>query len=246
METYIEKILREYIGNKEKLVLRTLLLWLRYRNILHGHRKWSRELASLWDQARTGYVFVKETRIFSHLLGESGCTLEVACGTCRYSELFEPEEYVGLDFSKAMLQVAKKKHPQLQFVLADAFNFPFREGCFETVFTSRFVHHYSDLNPFFSEVSRVSRRLVFDTTCGNFIIKLAILLFKNKIHYRTGFEAIEKIDGSGLKVRAFVNFFVLPATVYSLIPDFLAELVDRVFAFMPSRSFILAEKRRAS
>jgi len=223
--------------------LRSLLLWLKYRNILHGHRKWSRELASLWDLARAGYVLERESEIFSLLLGEKGCVLEVACGTSRYSELLGDGEYVGLDFSQAMLQVAKKKHPELQFVLADAFSLPFREGSFQTVFSSRFVHHYSDLTVFFSEVSRVSRRLVFDTTCGNFIIKLAILLFKNKIHYRTGFETIEKIEGSGLKVRAFVNFFVLPATVYSLIPDFLAELVDRVFSFMPSRSFILAEKR---
>jgi len=222
--------------------LRSLLLWLKYRNILHGHRKWSRELALLWDQARTGYVFVRETRIFGQLLGEKGCTLEVACGTCRYSELFEAENYVGLDFSRAMLQVAKKKHPELQFVLADAFNLPFREGSFETVFTSRFVHHYPSLTSFFLEVSRVSRRLVFDTTCGNFFIRFVIALFRNKIHYRTASEAIEELEGLGLKVEAHKNFFVFPATVYSLIPEILAKIVDRVFAFMPSRVFILAEK----
>jgi len=217
--------------------------WLRYRKILHGHRKWSAKEVMLWEASRIGYVMEMEKQIFSELLGDhKGLVLEIACGTSRFSNLFSENEYVGLDFSEAMLRCAKNKFPNQQYVKADAFHLPFKDGAFNVVFASRFVHHYGNvIKQFFREAKRVSDGvLLFDISRRNSLFHLAIKLSGMK-----GFgRSLSVLSGEmeGLEVSMYARFFFLPSTAYDFLPSRVFKALDRIASrVLPSRCFVITK-----
>jgi len=61
----------------------------------------------------------------------------------------------GVDFSPQMIEVAKKKYPQITFEQADAEDLPFEAGYFDAVVANYVVHHLARPERVFSEVYRV-------------------------------------------------------------------------------------------
>lgn len=61
--------------------------------------------------------------------------LDVGSGTGALLQYLtiKPENYVGVDISKKMCQIAKNKFPSFSFVLADGAYLPFRKNSFENV-----------------------------------------------------------------------------------------------------------------
>ena len=48
------------------------------------------------------------------------CTvLDVGCGYGRLCEIFNPDKYLGIDFSEEMIKLANKKFPQYKFEVQD-------------------------------------------------------------------------------------------------------------------------------
>ena len=45
--------------------------------------------------------------------------LDLGCGTGDLLKVLEPSYGVGIDLSKKMIEIAKKKHPQLEFIHGD-------------------------------------------------------------------------------------------------------------------------------
>jgi demethylmenaquinone methyltransferase / 2-methoxy-6-polyprenyl-1,4-benzoquinol methylase len=68
-------------------------------------------------------------------LQPGGSALDVACGsgklTAELAKLARGGRVVGLDFSPQMLEVARRRHPQLEFIEGDALNLPFEEASFD-------------------------------------------------------------------------------------------------------------------
>lgn len=222
--------------------------WLRYRRILHGHRKWSSKEVMLWEESRIGYVMEMEKKIFSELIGDrKGLVLEVACDTSRFSDLFGEDEYVGLDFSGAMLKLAKNKYPNRQYVKADAFHLPFKEEVFQTIFASRFIHHYNGIiKQFFSEAKRVSNGVfLFDISRKNSLFHIAIKLSGMKGFGRNLSVLSSEMDGLGLEIAEYKRYFFLPSTAYSILPDMVFQALDRMGSrVLPSRCFIMTKEIR--
>lgn len=61
----------------------------------------------------------------------------------------------GVDFSPQMVEVAKKKYPQITFEQADAEDLPFAADYFDAVVANYVVHHLARPERVFSEVCRV-------------------------------------------------------------------------------------------
>lgn len=61
--------------------------------------------------------------------------LDVGSGTGALLEhlTVKPENYVGLDISKKMCQIAKTKFPSFSFILADGAYLPFRKSTFDSI-----------------------------------------------------------------------------------------------------------------
>ncbi len=71
-------------------------------------------------------------------LNAGGTALDVACGsgklTAELVRIAGPSgRVVGLDFSPAMLEVARRDHPGIEFREGDALNLPFADGEFDAV-----------------------------------------------------------------------------------------------------------------
>jgi ubiquinone/menaquinone biosynthesis C-methylase UbiE len=76
-------------------------------------------------------------------VGATDQVLDIGCGTGLGLDILERFgaglNYVGLDTSRRMISVARRKHPGATFVIGDATNLPFRPGSFDlamSLFTS--------------------------------------------------------------------------------------------------------------
>jgi ubiquinone/menaquinone biosynthesis C-methylase UbiE len=88
-------------------------------------------------------------------------TLDVACGTGFLTRHLRGE-ITGLDASGAMLEIARERVPDGDFLRADALELPFEDGSFERVFTGHFYGHLEEADRlrFLGEVRRVAAELV--------------------------------------------------------------------------------------
>jgi ubiquinone/menaquinone biosynthesis C-methylase UbiE len=96
--------------------------------------------------------------------------LDAACGTGRYSSHFSKAggRVTGIDVSQGMLDLARKKVPEAEFLKHDlALPLPFGDGLFDTICCAQALKHLQDLSQPFREFSRVLKpggRLVFSVT----------------------------------------------------------------------------------
>lgn len=98
-------------------------------------------------------------------LSRNELILDVGCGTGVLEEKLDGISVVGVDLTKAMLDVAKAKqiHCLKILVLGDAEHLPFGEGTFDKV-VSCYAVKYCDSQNFVSQIYRVLKpggRLVF-------------------------------------------------------------------------------------
>ena len=86
--------------------------------------------------------------------------LDAGCGTGRYFPLLERSgcAVVGFDFSLGMLQVARRKQPDVPLVLGDLQRlWPFGDGAFDAVVCALVGEHLDDLATVFAEMWRILR-----------------------------------------------------------------------------------------
>lgn len=123
-----------------------------------------------WDKESAGYD--RQMQMFERLLAPdsrawvcsqaSGKTLEVGIGT-GLNLPFYPDDVnlTGIDFSPAMLQIARSRAEQLGRTAdlreADALDLPFPDACFDTVVSTYALCAVPDENRAVSEMSRVLR-----------------------------------------------------------------------------------------
>lgn len=83
--------------------------------------------------------------------------LDLAAGTGSSSIVFlrEGVEVVAADFSKGMLEEGRKRHPELEFVYADASALPFADKEFDTVTISFGIRNVEKIEVALAEMLRV-------------------------------------------------------------------------------------------
>jgi demethylmenaquinone methyltransferase/2-methoxy-6-polyprenyl-1,4-benzoquinol methylase len=83
--------------------------------------------------------------------------LDLAAGTGSSSIVFlrEGVKVVAADFSKGMLEEGRKRHPELEFVFADASSLPFADQEFDTVTISFGIRNVEKTEVALSEMLRV-------------------------------------------------------------------------------------------
>jgi SAM-dependent methyltransferase len=68
---------------------------------------------------RNRYFYEEDERYMRFLIPEGLRVLDLGCGTGRLLAALRPSRGVGVDISKAMVDVARSKHPGLEFVVGD-------------------------------------------------------------------------------------------------------------------------------
>ncbi len=69
--------------------------------------------------ARNAYYYAEDTRYMRFLVPEGLRVLDLGCGTGGLLAALNPVLGVGVDFSPKMIEVARRNHPELEFVVGD-------------------------------------------------------------------------------------------------------------------------------
>lgn len=88
--------------------------------------------------------------------------LEVGCGSGYYAEVLphlleDSIDYTGVDYSPAMIQMAREQHRQRTFAVADATDLPFCENTFDIVLNGVSLMHIPRYESAIRESRRVAR-----------------------------------------------------------------------------------------
>jgi len=129
-----------------------------------------------WQRAAAHYTqtFAHATRGFvddlldAARVGAGMHVLDVACGPGHVAAAIIERGALplGLDFSSAMIELARADHPGIRFAEGDAEALPFAEGSFDGVVSNFGIHHVPDPVRALSEARRVLRtggRMAFTT-----------------------------------------------------------------------------------
>ncbi len=85
--------------------------------------------------------------------------VDLGCGSGTFTQLLRRAGYesVGLDISGKLLEVGRRKYPEIEFLQGDIERLPFSDGSFDGVLLSGVVHHFPDPSRCAMEVFRVLR-----------------------------------------------------------------------------------------
>jgi len=84
--------------------------------------------------------------------------LDSGCGNGRYYELLKNTDYTGTDNSKELIELAKNKYPEANFLVADSLSLPFADNSFNQVYSIAVLHRIPSKEyrlQFFKEAQRV-------------------------------------------------------------------------------------------
>jgi SAM-dependent methyltransferase len=148
--------------------------------------------------------------------------LEVGCGSGYYSEILSyllnrSVRYVGLDYSAAMLQLARKRYPEQLFVLGDATALPFADGVLDIVMNGGSLMHILSYETAIAEARRVAARWCIFHTVPVLRNRQTTFLQK-RVYGKLGFEVIfnEAELHQILEQRGLVVCQVLESVPYDL------------------------------
>jgi len=94
------------------------------------------------DFSRTRWNIWAEFNIFKEYVKDGDKILDVGCGNGRLLELFKDKDinYTGVDASEKLVDLARKKYPDNNFMVADNLNLPFPDDNFDKVFSVAVLH----------------------------------------------------------------------------------------------------------
>ena len=135
--------------------------WFRDATVLRQERAYASLLAGM--RAGSPRIDLRVASEAVDRLGRERVTLlEVGCGSGYYSEVFSflPKttvEYVGLDYSPAMIARARKRYPGAKFDQGDATALAFSDRAFDVVFNGVSLMHILDYGKAIAESARLAR-----------------------------------------------------------------------------------------
>jgi len=101
--------------------------------------------------------------LFDGYLLEGEKVLDLGCGNGRFYELFQKKnvDYIGVDSSEKLIEIAKKRYPKGRFQVANALNLPFPNNFFDKVYVIAVFHHIPSQEfrlQFLREIKRVLKK----------------------------------------------------------------------------------------
>jgi SAM-dependent methyltransferase len=120
--------------------------------------------------------------------------VEVGCGSGWNAEVLArlldaPPRYVGIDYSSAMLVLARRSYPEHRFVQGDAARLPLRDGSADILVSGTVLMHLPDYRDAIAESRRVARRwCIFHTV--PVLARRGTTLLRKKAYGRPTVEVI--------------------------------------------------------
>lgn len=96
------------------------------------------------DFSRTReYIWEELIPLLDNNIKKGDIVLDLGCGNGRYYDYLKKKEanYVGIDNSEKLIEIAGKKHPLADFRTGDALNLPFKDDYFDKIIAVAVLHH---------------------------------------------------------------------------------------------------------
>lgn len=88
--------------------------------------------------------------------------LDVGCGSGRFFNYLKDTDYTGIDFSKNLINEAKKRFPNEKFIVGDALSLPFKDNSFDKVYSIAVLHQIPKEEYRFKALNEIKRVLKKD------------------------------------------------------------------------------------
>ena len=137
----------------------------------HARQTHQAERQSHWDavarkrdswRGMGGWYHRRLEQVYRFLVNPGQRVLEIGCGAGSLLAALEPAYGLGVDFSAEMVERARRNHPQLQFIQAEAHDLAAVQGTFDIIILSDLIHELWDvqqtlegLKPFCTPRTRV-------------------------------------------------------------------------------------------
>ena len=140
-------------------------------------------------------------------LTDNASVLEIGHGNCGHLNYLLSKanhlKYTGLEISSLMSEEAKKMNSQflsedVQFVLYDGLKLPFKEECFDSVFTVNTIYFWKNPQDFLAEIYRVLKpngKLLITMADKTFMEKLPFTKYIFTLYETTEVEKLAKDAG---------------------------------------------------
>ncbi len=162
--------------------------------------------------------------------------LDLGCGNGRFSKYLEEVDYVGIDFSEKLIEEAKKRFSEKNFLVGDAVNLPFENEFFDKIYGVAIIHHIPSAKyrlKVFLEAKRVLKKDgVLFLTAWNLTENNKMLLVKN---------FIKNIFSFNLSCR---DFFIKRERYYYLFKKGELSFLAKKAGFRKIKEGVLREKNR--
>jgi SAM-dependent methyltransferase len=195
-------------------------------------------LADNWDKyrQRNRYYHHSERALFRAFVPEGLSVLEIGCATGDLLALLRPERGLGLDLSPRMVERARQKYPQLEFLAADGVFFD-TDTRFDCIVLHSVLEYVEDIQGLFANCRRLLSprgRLLLSTLNP---IWAPWLRMGTRLGLRTPDKQRHFISGSNAaNLLALNGFEVVHSTRRTFFPKripLLAPLVNLMAAQVP-------------
>jgi SAM-dependent methyltransferase len=117
------------------------------------HKKRRSEKDSLWNT----FLDAPTLRCLLGTLSESERVLDLGCGSGIFTAGLKAAgiNVSGVDYSEALISIAKKENPEIDFSVSNIKATPFENEAFTTVVSGLVLHYEKLLGPVFTEVARI-------------------------------------------------------------------------------------------
>lgn len=125
---------------------------------------WWNNIAPLWprmesnqeDTSDIGKI-IKEVKLL-----KPKTVIDLGCGTGRWGDLLPVDNYTGLDFSKELITLAKKDHPDKNFIVSDIKNYV-PEKKYDIAFSFASLLHIKpeEMEGYAKALSKIAKKAVF-------------------------------------------------------------------------------------
>ena len=138
------------------------------------------EYAEIYDELFSAAMdYEKEVEFYDKVLRKNKCMriLEVGCGTGHRGELFinKGYDYIGLDISDGMLEIARRTYPEIKFVQGDARKLSLKEKFDAIIFIGKGSPYLTTDDDFISALKSMKKLvsrgvIIIDGFNADFII----------------------------------------------------------------------------
>jgi SAM-dependent methyltransferase len=117
-------------------------------------------VSRVYDVSRAAKIEMVAKLVRLLHVDKNSALLDLGCGTGNYTAAMQQKakSVFGIDLSKGMIEQAKAKFPEIEFICGDVSDLPFDSETFNGVFAIQVLHHVKNKEIFLKEAHRVLRK----------------------------------------------------------------------------------------